>query len=400
MTLDDRNSGLTPTQKRDVRNVALGVCAVTYGANASSPLLAAYRERLGLSDNQTMGIFAVYVIGIFATLFVAGPLSDRFGRRNLSVPFVALSAIASLLMVLGRDSYVMLLTGRMVLGTVSGCVLGVGAAWIQELMGEGQEQRAAVLMTIVTYVGFCLGPASSAALYAWVPHPLVVPYLIHAGATVLLLPGLIRASETVQRLSTPAALRVAIGVPVHARRSFALTVIPAGVWVFTFASVPTAFFPVLVAGAVNVSAVTMAGMSGSLTAVCGVLARPLVARVGPRRTLRIGLWLGFAGYVSGASAYAVGTWVLLVPAAVFCGAASGALTAGCLTLLGQMSDEDTRGACVSTFYLLAYPGAATPLLVSVVATATSTATALLLLCAVAGLGAMIVGFLSRIDVRS
>ena len=106
----------------------------------------------------------VYVIGILATLMIAGQLSDRFGRRRVMIPSLALSALASVLLIIGRDSYGFLIAGRVLLGIVSGLSLGVGvgAAWLQELMGRGNEMRAAIVTTIVTYGGFGIGPPTSA----------------------------------------------------------------------------------------------------------------------------------------------------------------------------------------------------------------------------------------------
>ncbi len=352
--------------------MALGLFAVAYGTNVSTPFLTLYADRLELTPSQTMAIFVVYVAGIFSTLFVAGPLSDRYGRRTIMAPFVLLSAVSSVILVLGRNHFLLLLSGRLLLGMVSGCVLGVAAAWVQELMGRGNEQRAAVLLTIITYVGFGVGPISSAIMAETLPSPLVTPFIVHILFTLGLTPWLFRASETVPRRETPVPLRLAFGVPERARRAFLLTVLPAALWVFAFPSTSFALFPVLLADSIagskiGASEVIVAGLAGTLTAISGVFARPLVSRVGARRSLPVGVGLGAMGYVLGIVAYFLETWLLVGPAAVFLGAASGTLTAGCLTRLGEMSDVNTRGACVSTFYLLAYPGMAAPLVITLLA---------------------------------
>ena len=105
--------------------LAIGVLLVGYGTNVSTPLLVLYRERLDLTNSATMAIFTVYVLGIIGTLLFAGPLSDRYGRRITCIPFVALSAVSSLILILGRDSFPLLLFGRFLLGMTSGVVFGV-----------------------------------------------------------------------------------------------------------------------------------------------------------------------------------------------------------------------------------------------------------------------------------
>ncbi len=383
---------------RDVIVVLLGLFAVSYGTNVSTPFLVLYRERLGLSPSQTMAIFVVYVAGIFATLFVAGPISDHVGRRRVVVPFVILSAVASILLLFGRNQFWLLLVGRLLLGMVSGCVLGVGAAWTQELIGKGGEQRAAVLLTVVTYLGFGFGPISSALLAEALPAPLVTPYVIHALATLILVPGLVRTRETVPPREGPLSIRVTFGVPQEHRQTFLFTIVPAAIWVFAFASVSFALLPVLLSGSLEQtgSDVMIAGVAGTLTATSGVLARPLVNRMGARRSLPIGVWLGSFGYLIGTLAYFTESWPLLIPAAVILGTSSGTLTAGCLTRLGEMSDAKTRGASVSTFYLLAYPGMAMPLAVTAVARLTSMDTALL---GMSGLGLFAAGTIQFLGAR-
>ena len=60
--------------------VAVAIFVVTYGTNVSTPFLVLYRDRLRLSDNQTMAIFVVYVAGIILALLVdclESPLQEK-----------------------------------------------------------------------------------------------------------------------------------------------------------------------------------------------------------------------------------------------------------------------------------------------------------------------------------
>ena len=100
---------------RNALIVAVGMFLVGYGTNVSTPFLVLYKDRLDLGQSATMGIFTVYVVGIMGTLVIAGPLSDRFGRRALVLPFSALSAFASIVLIFGRDDFVLLLFGRFLL---------------------------------------------------------------------------------------------------------------------------------------------------------------------------------------------------------------------------------------------------------------------------------------------
>lgn len=381
----------------------MAVFLTSYATNVSTPFLVLYRDRLALGPTETQFIFVVYVAGILSTLLMAGPLSDRFGRKPMCVPFVALSAVASLLIMLGRDSYPILLTGRLFLGVAVGAVLAVGTAWVQELMGPGSRLQAALLTTLATYAGFGLGPAISAALELVAPAPLVTPFIVHIAATVVALPFLATITETRPEAAAKRSVRPNLGVPTNNRRLFWLAVVPAAVWVFAFASTSFALFPVLLSSAMGGHEVQVAGVAATLTAWGGLAARPLLPRLGPLGCLSLGMASGLVGYVLGTWAFATGAWPLLLPAAITLGAASGCITAGCLALLGLMAEDNRRGALTSTFYLLAYPGMSMPVVVTSLASVSTDQAALLAItgCALLGFGLVAVaGRFMRPEQRS
>lgn len=369
--------------------LTLAIFVVGYGTNVSTPFLVRYKDRLDLGDSATMLIFVVYVVGIMSTLLVAGPLSDRFGRR-LCLPFVGLSGLASLITIAGRDSFLLLLLARVLLGIVSGGALAIGTAWMQELVGRGNELRAALLTTIAAFGGFGFGPISSAVYERFGTAPLVVPFVIHAVIAALSVVLLFPAPETKPRPVEAVSWRPEFGIPDTSRRFFLRVILPASIWVFAFPSTGFALFPVLISPAVPGFDVLVAGLAGALTAWGGLLARPLATRAGALKSLSIGLWIGIGGYVLGATAVASGWWGLLLPGAVALGAASGTLTAGVLTLFGEMADEGSRGALSSTFYLLAYPGMTMPLIVTGLAQFMSSGVALIVVTGFATVAALLV----------
>jgi len=366
-----------PDRRLDIRLVATALFVVSYGTNVSTPFLVLYRDRLDLSDSQTMAIFTVYVLGILAALLVAGPISDRVGRRAVCVPFLVLSGVASLVLILGRDSFALLLVGRLLLGVVSGAVLGVGAAWLQELHGPDRGQQAAVLTTVVTYAGFGAGPPISALFERLTDAPLVTPFVLHSLVAFAVAPVLFRAHETVVSSAEPRPFGIELGIPERHRRQFWLIVFPAAIWVFSFPSTSFALFPVLVSESIETADVVVAAAAGTLTAWSALLSRPLLRRFGARRALPVGLGLGTTGYVLGAAAFGLETWPLVLPSAFLLGAASGVISASVLAILAVMADDETRGSLNSTFYLLAYPGMAMPIVLTTVATVASMRVALI-----------------------
>lgn len=361
-------------RRRYVRILGLGIFLVAYGTNVSTPFLVVYRERLGLGDSATMAIFTVYVTGILLVLPFGGQLSDRYGRRAISTPFVIVSALASVILIFGQDSFSLLLLGRFLLGLVSGAVLSIGSAWMQELLGAGNEQTAALVSTVLTYGGFGLGPAVSALLFELGAAPLTLPYVVHIVATLMVVPFMLRIPEPGER--TNEQIRFKLGIPAPGQELFRSRIAPASMWVFSFPSTAFALFPVIISDSVDGSPVIVAAASGALTAWAGLIARPILPRLGPERALETGMMMGTLGYCLGAGAFIAGIWWLVLPAAFLLGAASGLLTGGCLAMLNEIADDTSRGSINATFYLLAYPGMAVPIVLTAVGSIVGLTTAL------------------------
>ena len=81
------------TDKDSWARAALALTAVGWGANQFAPMVLLYRERMGVSASAAEAVFGLYAAGLVPGLLVAGPLSDRVGRR----PVVAFAVLLSML---------------------------------------------------------------------------------------------------------------------------------------------------------------------------------------------------------------------------------------------------------------------------------------------------------------
>src|SRR6202045_3291438 len=95
---------VTARSSRAWVKIGFAMFAVGWGANQFSPMLIVYRHELRLGAAAVAGLFLVYALTLIPGLLIGGPASDRFGRRPVVLPFVVLSPLASLLLVLGPRS--------------------------------------------------------------------------------------------------------------------------------------------------------------------------------------------------------------------------------------------------------------------------------------------------------
>ena len=90
--------------------------AVGWGANHLVPLLFVYRRELGLDPAHLSILLATYAGGLVPGLLLAGPLSDRLGRRTVALPAAAAALIASGILAGSGGSFVGRAHGRGVYG--------------------------------------------------------------------------------------------------------------------------------------------------------------------------------------------------------------------------------------------------------------------------------------------
>ncbi|MFC5994150.1 MFS transporter [Pseudonocardia hispaniensis] len=343
------------------------IFVVAYGTNVPTPLLLIYRQLLGLSPTELTSAFAVYAAGLVPALLLAGPASDRFGRKPVVVPFVVLSAVTSLLFLGAAHSTFVLFAGRFLQGAVSGVVFSIGTAWLGELVGAGPAAaaRSARLTTAALGGGWALGPLVTGLLAQWAPWPTVLPFAVHIA---LMLLGIVLLAGIPETLS-PNRRRIGgpllhFGVPASARWPFALVVLPIAVAVFTFPSTAVTVLPLQLIPAMPDIAVAVTGIVSGITLGTGVIAQPLVRMLGVTMAGPVGVAIGAGGLGLSLLADALGSWPLLLPVSVLLGVAYGLCLAAGLTLTAQIASPTARGALTGTFYACAYLGFGAPVLLS------------------------------------
>lgn len=333
--------------------------AVAFGTNVPSPLLLRYRADLGLSGTELTAIFGIYAAGLLPALLIAGPASDRFGRRAVVAPFVVLSGLASLLFIPAAGSVPLLYVGRFIQGAVSGAVFSVGSAWMTDI--SPRPDVAARHATIALSLGFGLGPLTGGLGGQWAPAPTVTPYLVHLALVIGGLVVLPRIPDvSIRRADGPV---LDLGIPVGAGRAFLLFVTPAALCVFTFPSLSITVLPLELQDTMKGFDVAVAGVVAALTMVAGVLIQPLPRRVGPIRSAWLGPLLGSIGLGLAVLSDVLDAWPVLLPAAILLGSAYGLSLIGGLTATERIAAPEARGAMTASFYAVAYLGFGTPVLV-------------------------------------
>ncbi|TFC54430.1 MFS transporter [Cryobacterium sp. TMT2-17-1] len=337
---------------------------MAWGGNHFTPLLHMYESLGHYSVVMTDLFLGFYVVGLVPGLLLAGALSDRYGRKPLTLAGVVLGILASILLGLGFSSGIMLSAGRLLAGLSVAVAMAVGTAWLKELSSPPFDNQAgrtagARRPSLTLTVGFGLGAGVAGVLAQWGPMPTLSPYVVHIVLSLLVLPRLLRAPETVPRYRAHRPFWQDLAVPLAGHRRFVRVIIPSAPWVFGAAGIAYAIMPTLVQdqlGSLNLAYATLLTV---VTLGTGALAQPQVARINrvtDGRALMVGMSVMLLGVGLSVATAIVLSPVLAFLTAVVLGAAYGVSIVAGLVEIQKISTAADLAGITGVYYSLTYIG--------------------------------------------
>lgn len=108
-------------------------------------MYAIYQRQLGFGPFMVTVVYAAFALGVVVSLFLAGHVSDQFGRRRVVAPAVALNVLAALVFIVW-PAVPGLLLARFLTGIGVGMITATATAHLTELNsaarpGTGRLER-------------------------------------------------------------------------------------------------------------------------------------------------------------------------------------------------------------------------------------------------------------------
>ena len=340
-------------------SIVLGV--VYAGSPLVTPLYPLYQHAFGLSELTVTLVYAAYVIGNLGALFAFGRVSDRAGRRFVSL-FVLAVAIVSTLLFLFATHPAWLYVAR----AASGLAIGVGAAtataWIAELHPASDKAAASRLAAAVNLAGLAAGALVAGLLSQFAPWPLRTVFVVYALVLVGTAALTALARETVddpQHRVADLSFEPHIGVPAQLRMRF---IAPAVTAFATFALLGfyAALLPNLLANSMHEHS---AALSGAIVAELFAVSAVTVLVTGAfaaRAAMSAGLWLLPPSLALLLWAQIAQSMIWLVLATALCGIASALGFRGSLQEANRMAPAGQRAELLSAYLLCCYTGNSLP----------------------------------------
>src|SRR5271167_4947885 len=167
--------------------IALSFWSVTAFSTAPSSLYGLYEHRLHLSSLTITAVYAVYAVGVVASLLLAGHVSDWYGRRAVMLPAIGVAIVAAIVFLLWR-SLAGLFVARVLTGVAVGAVLATATAFITDLdagPASVPTRRAGIVGTIANIGGLACGPLIAGLLARYEPHALTLPFQVFVAVLVI-----------------------------------------------------------------------------------------------------------------------------------------------------------------------------------------------------------------------
>jgi MFS family permease len=346
--------------------VAFAFLVVMGYSAVPTPLYGLYAARDGFGSLTITIVFAAYGVGVIASLFTVGHLSDFYGRRRVLTLALMVSAVSAIVFLFWRD-LPGLLVARFISGLGVGAVTATATAWIGELHAtnrpDASSKHAEVVGVIANIGGIGIGPLVAGALAQWVAGPLTVPYLVYGVLLLLALVGLGLTPETrwVPAHERPVYRPQQMHVPEDLRAPF-LGALGAAFIAFAAFGLFTSLAPRFLAGPLHHGSLALAGFTAFVVFGAAAAAQVLLAR----RDSRDLVIVGSTGLVLGSIAIVLAIWLsspspaLFLIGGVVLGAGAGGLFKGAIATIIRTAQPERRAETLVGLFLAGYLGIMVP----------------------------------------
>lgn len=345
--------------------IAAAFLAVMAFSTIPTPLYAFYQARDAFPTWVITVIFAAYAVGVIASLFLIGHLSDWAGRRRMVLIAVLVEIVAAALFLVWND-----VAGLIVARTLSG--IGVGAltasatAHLSELRAIARPEEgprlAGTVSTVVNTGGLALGPLIGGAFAQLLPAPLLLPYAVFLIILAVAAVAVALVPETVERAEERPAYRPQrISLPASARGAFsaAATAAFAGFAVF---GLFTSLAPSVLAGTLHQTSHLLAGAVPFGVFAASALSQIVFGRLSSRAQLKLALTLMLVGLAGLAAGVVVASLAVFVVSGILAGAGVGLQFRSAIATAASLAAPERRGEVLAAIFLIAYIGLALPVL--------------------------------------
>ncbi len=343
--------------------VAANLAVTFVGSTMVTPLYVLYQRKFGFSELTLTLVYAVYVVGNLTALFFLGRLSDRLGRRRVSLAAIGLACVSTGIF-LCVSGTAWLFAARVVSGLAIGLASGTNTAWIVELAEGKDKAGASVMASSANMLGLAVGPLMEGVLAQYAPVPLRLGFCIYLAmlvAMALLIRGTRETIEQPVQTLREVSLRPRLGVPREIRPQFFSPAVTAFA-TFAMTAFYAALIPSLMIQDLHETNLTLGGdivFELFLVAAAAIIA---TQRLQIRTAMLGGLALIVPSLALLMAAQELRSLPLLLVGTAVSGLAAALGYRGSLQVVNQIAPAEKRAEVISSYMVACYLGNSVPVI--------------------------------------
>jgi MFS family permease len=311
-------------------------------------------------------VFATYAVFLLVALLVFGSVSDHLGRRGVISIALVVNAAACVAF-LTAEGVGSLFLARALQGAAVGVATSALGATLIDLQPEGKS-HAAVLTSAFPLWGMAVGALGTSLLVQYAPQPTHVIWWILLGASLVGAIGVLAVPETsAGHPNVLASLRPSIGIPPHARNTFARTA-PIMVAAWALNGFYLSLGPSLAKQVVGSRNLVWGGVVIFVLTAAGGIATVMFRSVGARATMLTGCLALLAGNALTVVAIETSSAAPLLLGTAIAGVGFGLSFYGSLRALTALATARERASLVAAVFIEAYAAFSIPVVFAGVGT--------------------------------
>lgn len=342
--------------------VSLALCIGTIGTALASPLYPIYQQLWQLLPSHITYIFVAYMFGCLTTLLFLGRSSNSFGFIRTLQTGLFFAVIGLTLSVFASNSY-FLGFGRFIIGIASGLISTSAMLGLIYTIPDSHKQNAAQLSSIITVLGFGLGPFIGGAIAQFSDDPLITPYLPVIAAAILSLLSLF-SIKSLNFDRQPFSVAPHLELPkIQFKKLFYIASFTAFCAFGSF-SLFASLAPSFIKNIIPWHGPLISGATIASILLVSALVQFIAKSIDMHKALNLGLILLISSYVI-LSICMIMHWSALFFISVICvGMGHGLSLLGAFALVHHMTNIENRAAVISTYLFIAYFGTIVPIIVA------------------------------------
>ena len=341
--------------------VSCALVIATIGTALASPLYPIYQELWQLMPSDITLIFVSYMFGCLITLLFLGRISNTLGfvrTMQLGLCFIVVGLILSIY----ASNAGWLSLGRFIIGIASGLITTAALLGLLQTAPSSHHQLAPSLSSIITALGFGMGPLVGGWIAQFASQPLVTPYIPIVLGSVMCLFGLFWVKQPANFKPQHMSFKPKLLRPDAAHLAQFWVVAITAFCIFALFSLFASLSPSFVKDILPWHGPLVSGSAITAILVISAITQFFCKRLDPVQSLRYGICICLISICSLMLSMSLTMSSLFFVSDLLFGIGHGLALLGAFGLIYHMTESDNRAAVMSTYLFVAYLGTIVPIL--------------------------------------